>query len=159
SGSTALWVGTNKGLSCLCDGQWTHYTTATVLPNDRVQSLLATRDGDGSTVLWIGTNAGLVRHAGDRWDVIGTTAGLANEVVLALAETSGGGARRLWAATFAGVSILDLDAAAPAWTTLSDSTTPALPSNNVFGICEDSAGRVYLSTTKGIARCTVREPT
>jgi signal transduction histidine kinase/CheY-like chemotaxis protein len=41
---------------------------------------------------------------------------------------------------------------------LSETSTPALPNNAVYRVEEDASGRIYLTTNRGVARLTPREP-
>jgi hypothetical protein len=83
-----------------------------------------------------------------------------SDEVVCLFEVKGeGGSRELWVGTTGGIGRLNLDDANGQWTALSDSTTPALPNNLVYSICEDSRHRIYVITQKGVARLTRRTPT
>lgn len=160
SGAATLWAGTNGGLGRFQDGAWRAFTTRNGLPNDDVRSLLETVAPDGSRTLWVGTNGGLARWHDGVWTTFDTTSGLPNNTILGLLETtSGDGHRTLWVGTSGGVSRLDLTARNASWTTLSDSTQPALPNNTVYQIRQDAAKRIYLFTNQGIARLTPRTPT
>jgi signal transduction histidine kinase/FixJ family two-component response regulator len=137
----------------------TIYDTTNGLPHNRVQCVAESTAADGSKTVWAGTDKGIARLETGRWRVYTTADGLANDTVLGLQLDATEGRHVLWAGTFGGASRLDLDKSDARWETFTDTTTPALPNNTVYGIEQDHAGRLYLFTNKGIARLTRREPT
>jgi serine/threonine protein kinase/ligand-binding sensor domain-containing protein len=161
SGKSILWVGTRNGLARLEDGKWTTYDTKSGLPNNEIWSLLETRLENGIDTLWVGTAGGLARLEEGKWTTYDSKFGLSNSWICSLLETrSQNGTRTLWVGTKGGgVSRLNLSSGSINWTTLSDTTRPALPNNTVYQIREDAKKRIYLFTNKGIARLTPRAPT
>ena len=151
-GSTGIWAGTEGGLGRYQDGQWTRFTAADGLPSEIVTQLLETTGKDGHRTMWAGTSKGLARLEGNRWKVVGHAGQDISSLQL---TTDPDGTRWLWAGTFSrGVSRLRIDDPAGTRESLSSQTSPALPSDSVLGVAEDQAGRVYLCTTRGVARLT-----
>jgi len=151
AGERTIWVGTRGGLSRERGGVWTT-VPAPALPDLSVVSLAAGTDGS----VWVGTARGLARYRDDAWRVYGDV-GLLNDTVQALRESrSPDGRRVLWIGTDGGgVSCMDVETGALLFT-LTDSTRPALPNNVIYHVLEDSTGRLYLPTNKGVARLVAR---
>jgi diguanylate cyclase (GGDEF)-like protein len=160
-GSSVIWAGTDGGLGRFEHGQWTYYRKGAELPNENVTQVLQTTGADGARTIWVGTGKGIARLESGRWSVIGKAQGLASEDISSLQVTTDpDGVRWLWAGTFSGgASRLRLDDPAGRWETLSTRTSPALPSDTVQSVAEDHTGRVYLCTTRGVARLTLRKAT
>lgn len=155
----SLWVGTFRGLGRLKNGKWqAFFEEDGVLPNNGVNCLLETRHGDGEPIVWAGTyGGGLAYYSKGSW---GRYQLESNNVVLSLMEQKTPAGHYLWIGTHGGgVARLTLDAPNGSWLTLSDSTKPALLNNVVYQIKEDSSGRVYLFTNRGVSRLTPRTPT
>jgi diguanylate cyclase (GGDEF)-like protein len=158
-GSSVIWAGTEGGLGRFEHGQWTYYRAE--LPSESVTQVLQTTGTNGARTIWVGTGKGIARLDAGRWSGIGKAQGLASEDISSLQVTTDpDGVRWLWAGTFSGgASRLRLDDPSGRWETLSTRTAPALPSDTVLSVAEDHTGRVYLCTTRGVARLTVRKAT
>ncbi|MDR3437720.1 diguanylate cyclase [Telmatospirillum sp.] len=100
-GGEGVWVGTNNGLEHIDSksGTVTRYVhrdgDAGSLPNDRIRSLLRTRDG----TLWVASYQGLVRYRNGAFEpvkVIGGQGQAVDDVIVAFAEDSAG---RVWFST------------------------------------------------------------
>jgi diguanylate cyclase (GGDEF)-like protein/PAS domain S-box-containing protein len=152
----SLWLGTRtKGLLRLMPGgevrRWRHDDADPAsLPNNMVLALREDRQGR----LWVGTLDGLVLldpasgrlrllgSAGDRH--AGQSANLVRYIHQARDDT-------VWIGTHSGLlrlEQLDADSARFSRVTVQD----GLPSNTVYGILEDRAGALWLSTNRGISR-------
>ncbi|MBL8114816.1 MAG: diguanylate cyclase [Acidobacteria bacterium] len=157
-GSPVLLVGTLEGLARLEHGTWTVLGKKDGLPDETIRCILETREPDGVRSLWLGTDAGLLRVRNGVITQENMANGLPNDQILCVKEVRSGKLRRLWIGTAGGgAAYRDLDASEhlPArWTVLSDVSSPPLPNNTVYRIEEDSRGRLYLFTNRGIARCT-----
>ncbi len=154
-----LWVATyGGGVARIEAGRARILDTTSGLPNNKVQAFLLTRAADGRRSLWMATFSGLVRLHGGHLTTLNTHAGLPNEQVLSLHESRAvDGRPALWVGTQGGgVTRFDPEAANPVFETLSDTTQPGLPSSTVYGVREDAHGRLYLFTSKGVARLTPR---
>jgi diguanylate cyclase (GGDEF)-like protein len=153
-GGRSLWVGTRHGLARLRRGRWTAVGAKDGLPDDSVTCLLADGDGRGADTVWAGTAAGLAVLDGDTWRVHEATSELLNTTVQCLMEQQRPHRRRtLWVGTDGGgLSVLDLSDGGKLLFTLTDSTSPALPNNVIYQILEDTWGRIYLLTNKGVVR-------
>ncbi len=160
-GSTVLWIGTEGGLGRLERGKWTNFRKGVELPSEIVTQVVETAHADGTRTLWVATSNGIAHFESGRWSVIGKKEGLPAENVASLEViTDADGRRWIWAGTFSGgASRLALDDAWRQWETFNTRTTPALPGDTVMGIAQDHQHRIYLSTTRGVARLTRRAPT
>ncbi len=155
-GSPVLLVGTLEGLARLERGTWTVLGKKDGLPDETIRCILETQEPDGVRSLWLGTDAGLLRVRKGVITQESTANGLPNDQILCVKEVRSGSLRRLWIGTAGGgAAYRDLEAPTGArWTVLSDVSSPPLPNNTVYRIEEDSRGRLYLFTNRGIARCT-----
>jgi diguanylate cyclase (GGDEF)-like protein len=160
-GSSVLWVGTEGGLGRLQRGKWTFFRKGVELPSEVVTQVLETRRADGTRTVWVATSHGIARLEGGRWSVVSKDAGLLSENVVALELTADAdGTKWIWAGTFAGgASRVRLEDPSGAWETFATSTSPALPSDTVMGVAQDQKHRIYLTTTRGVARLSPRAPT
>ncbi len=157
AGKMSLWVGTRGGLARLEKGLWSHLDTSDGLPHASVTALLETRDADGTPVLWVGTAGGLAELRNGSWHTWDLGRGLLNISVQNLMErVDASGRRTLWVGTDGGgVGVLSLDGErGRVLFTLTDTSEPALPNNVVYGMVEDTAGRIYILTNRGVARLT-----
>jgi diguanylate cyclase (GGDEF)-like protein len=161
-GSSVIWAATEGGIGRYAHGRWQRYTEADGLPSDMVTHVLETRSGDGTSTIWAGTTRGVARLHGERWQTIGSkNNGLLSENIASMQVIADrDGARWLWAGTLSGgVSRLRLDDPVGRWETFSTQSSPALPSDSVQSVASDRLGRIYLCTTRGVARLTPRAPT
>ena len=96
-----VWIGTDRGLVRMEDGEVTTYTAADGLAHDVVINMaLDPATGD----LWIGTVAGLTRYSAGKFETFTQlNSGLQNDMVYCV-EVDG---PHVWAATAAGVSRYD----------------------------------------------------
>lgn len=154
SGRCSLWVGSSQGLFRLRDGAWQHLTTRDGLPQNFVSSLCALPGPGEDPDLWIGTRGGgVARLSEGRWTGFGAEAGLPNGNIYALLPMDGPDGRRwLWAGTLGG-GLARLDLSAPKrWEVFTRETHPEFPSNYIQRLERDAQGRLYLSTSSGVAR-------
>jgi ligand-binding sensor domain-containing protein len=160
-GSSVIWAGSEDGLGRLEHGRWTYYRKGAGLPSEIVTQVLETKGADGSRTIWAATSRGIARLQAGRWIVFDKSAGLASENFSSLQLiTDADGRRWLWAGTLGGgASRLRLDDPAGRWESFTTRSSPALPSDTVQSIVADHAGRVYLCTTRGVARLTPRKAT
>jgi diguanylate cyclase (GGDEF)-like protein len=161
-GSSVLWAGTDDGIGRFEHEQWTHYGEADGLPSAIVTQLLETARADGTRTLWAGTSRGIARFSEGKWIAVGKAGGgLISENVSSLqTATDPDGRQWLWTGTFGGgASRIRLDDPTGRWESFSTQTSPALPSDNVMSVAADQSGRIYLCTTRGVARLTPRQGT
>jgi len=161
-GTSVIWAGTDGGgLGRYEHEHWMFYHMADGLPAEIVTQIEQTTAADGTTTLWASTRRGVARFDGKTWHPIGKADGLLSENISTLQETTDpDGVRWLWAGTFnGGASRLALDDPHARWQTWSTDTSPALPSDTVHRIAEDQTGRIYLCTTRGVARLKPRHAT
>jgi signal transduction histidine kinase/ligand-binding sensor domain-containing protein len=118
-----------------------HWSTHDGLPNNRVRSVIRTRDG----FIWLATDGGAVRFDGMNFAVFGLREGLLAPIVLAIRETAD---RRLWLGTLGGgLSVYRNGGIENTYT-----TADGLPSNWVTRIEEDETGTLVAVTRNGRAR-------
>ncbi len=160
AGASVLWLATEGGIGRLESGRWTHYRAQDGLPSEIVTQVLETTGADGSRTLWAATTRGVARLEGERWvPVPGQGLATDNTPILA-ATTDASGTRWLWAATYGGgASRRRLDVREDRWQTFTMASLPGLPSDTVLGVAQDRARRIYLFTTRGVARLGPRTPT
>ena len=153
----SLWIGSDgAGLTRYADGRFRTFTTRDGLASDVVLALRV--DAGGS--LWVATNGGLSRRVGERFARFASGAGLPSDSVTQVVDDARGD---LWAGTSRGVSrlaraALDAATADPSrplevssfdqldGMKSSQCTAPGQP-----GAFRDRAGRLWFSTTRGIA--------
>lgn len=138
----ASWGG---GVSHLdrASGQWTHYTSADGLLDDRVATIRVDQDGNK----WFGTQIGVSRLGPDgAWTNYGPAAGFGQAAVWAMVGDIDGS---LWCAT-QGTGVVVLNAQgenAGAYTTAN-----GLPDNTVNDVLIDTGGNKWFATNNGLAR-------
>lgn len=142
-GRLGLWVGTYNGLVRIENEPKTHILEQ--LPNKYVTAV-----AESSRALWVGTRKGLARYEAGRWEVV---TGLPSEHIISLMVTDvADGGEYLWVGTNGGGLARARISEKMQWESLSDSSTPALPNNVVYQMRQDSQGRVYVMTNKGIGQ-------
>lgn len=145
-GRMGLWVGTYNGLVRIEDKPKTHILEQ--LPNKYVTAVVESGK-EGSRTLWVGTRKGLARYRGGRWDLV---RGLPSEHIISLMVTESNQGEYLWVGTNGGGLARALISEQMQWESLSDSTQPPLPNNVVYQMRQDSQGRVYVMTNKGVGQ-------
>lgn len=135
-----LWVGTAAGLDRLEGDRFVPASPAGLRPV-AVRSIAEGPDG----TLWIGTyGAGVWRLREGRWQGFSQRDGLANDNVRAVLVDRAG---RLWAATLAGLSVLE----AGVWR--SYHVADGLPSDSLIGLAEGPDGSLWFGTDgRGLVR-------
>jgi diguanylate cyclase (GGDEF)-like protein len=160
AGGSALWLATEGGVGRLENGRWTYFRAADGLPSDMVTQLLETTGRDGRRTMWAATSRGIARLEGATWIPVARNGLAADNVVILAATLDADGTRWLWAATYGGgASRTRLDVEAAGWETFTTTTLPGMPSDTVLGLAQDRARRIYLFTTRGVARLEARSPT
>ncbi len=160
-GESVIWAATEGGIGRLEHGHWTVYTEADGLPTNLVTLVLETSTKDGKRIVWAATSKGLARLENGKWGIVDKAHGLTSYNIPTLhLVTDADGVRWLWAATLAGGALrLPLDSPGAQWQSFSAHGSPQLPSDTVQSIANDRSGRIYLCTTRGVARLTPRKPT
>ncbi len=118
------------------------WTTNDGLPLNSVQSIAQTRDG----YLWLGTQEGLVRFDGVRFTTFdkGNTPEITNSNITALYEDR---QSNLWIGTRGGGLVRLRDGTFTTYT-----TKQGLAHNQVWSICEDGEGVLWIGTSEGLSR-------
>ncbi len=150
-GSTSLWVGLQRGLFRLKNGEVTHYDTTSGLPSDWILSLGVTYGPSLTPTVWVGTYGGLSRFHAGQWETESSHTGLPHDVASAIATTNDS---TLWVGTPAGVGRLKLTAKTHNWEIFSDRSDPAVR-GVVYQVRSDAQGRIYFFTNKGVSRLTL----
>lgn len=135
-----LWVGTTGGLDRLENGRFYPASPPTGRPT-AVRSIDEGADGE----LWVATyGAGVWRQSEGRWRGWSRRDGLASDNVRAVHVDRAG---RVWAATLAGLSVLE----GGAWR--SYHAADGLPSDSLIGLAEAPDGSLWIGTDgRGLAR-------
>jgi signal transduction histidine kinase/ligand-binding sensor domain-containing protein/DNA-binding response OmpR family regulator len=151
-----VYAGTNNGLGVFDGTTWSKHPAVAQLRDRACTGLVC----DGAT-LWFGTiGSGVVRCRGESVEVFGTERGLPNAIVTTvLPTTDAAGRAAVWVGTTMGAARIYPDDPARPPLVLTEDSTPALPNKNVYRIVHDRAGRVYMTTNRGVARLTPRRPT
>jgi ligand-binding sensor domain-containing protein/signal transduction histidine kinase len=146
-----LWVGTRHGLAHLAGGKFTSFSSLDGLGSDFIGVILRSGRSSASPSgsLWIGTSAGLSRQQDDAFTTYTGQQGLSNNTVTAIAQDPTG---TLWLGTNGGgLNRLQQGAIHPfPW------SSQGLP-GTIYGILEDAAGRLWLSSKTGIFRVSIAE--
>jgi diguanylate cyclase (GGDEF)-like protein len=133
----SLWIGTvNRGLMRLGERGLEHFDAAAGLPNNRVASLFADREGS----VWVGTNAGLLRFADTPFVTLDSHHGLSDDYVRALLQGRDGA---IWIGTSRGLDRWHDEVATP---------TPELAGDAILSLAEDDRGIWIGSYSTGLAR-------
>ena len=136
----SVWVGSERGVLELYDGEQHAYTTREGLADDTVLSLIALPDGS----VWAGTHDGISRIWRGQVSTYRTTDGLSHTSVLSLCFDHEGS---LWAGTKSG---LDQFSDAPV---VPYTMQEGLPGNDVGPLAEDPAGNLWIGMLReGLVR-------
>ncbi|WP_437760064.1 ATP-binding protein [Sorangium sp. So ce1389] len=159
-GKVSTWFGTMRGLSRLTGGQWRTYTAADApLASNAVAALTEIRDRRGARVLWIGAQGGISRYDLDAEAWLEplnerSQPSLPDSIVYGVRADAQG---RVYAFTDRGVTRFTPRSPTPGdpaeLAAYTFTTEDGLPSNecNQNGSFVDSRGRVWASTTGGVA--------
>ncbi len=141
-----LWIATSNGLACRRGGRWIRYDTSHGLASD----FILTIHEDSSGRMWFGTTHGLCWFA-DGVFVTETLPGAPDrEYVSAIVRDRDG---RLWVGTDGdGLFVIENGRS----TRYGERN--GLPGNQVRALCHDPAGRVWVATSRGLARFSAGRP-
>ena len=138
----AVWVGSHVGLWKIEPGGQAR-AVAFPTADTPVNVVHTTRDG----AVWAGTDVGLFRQSAGGWEPVAPDA-LCAPIVWSMTETPADPGA-LWVATVGGgLARLDRATGRARCLTASD----GLPTNAVYGVLADDDGRLWTSTTSGLAR-------
>ena len=151
----SLWLGTRtKGLLQLKDGRIQSWRHDDADPNSLPHNMVLALYEDSAGRVWAGTLDGLavIDPAGGQLRRLTTGTGShgpqSGNLVRSIHQAKDG---TLWIGTHSGLLKLErLDESGARFQRYS--TQDGLPSNTVYGILEDQAGALWLSTNRGIAR-------
>jgi ligand-binding sensor domain-containing protein len=138
--TSAVWIGTGKGLNVIRSNQVVSYTTTNGLAGNNVTVICE----DQQKNLWIGTDGGLSRWTGDGFVNLTTKDGLSQNYINALYEDA---AQELWIGTKGG-GLNRLKAGR----LTSYTTKQGLFNDEVYEILEDDSGHLWMSCRRGIFR-------
>lgn len=156
-----LWVGTQQGLNRfdLNTGQFKRYTHDPDQPGSLSHDGIVSLHEDRQGTLWIGTTHGLNRFDREQERFISYLAqpdyaeGLANDSILTIYEDR---RNRLWIGTDGG-GLHRFDRRTETFAHYR--MKHGLPSEVIYGILEDAAGHLWLSTSRGLSRFDPAEET
>ena len=124
-----------------------HYLDADGAPSQELATAFAE---DRAGAVWIGLSRGsLLHYAGGRFRMLPSPTGQHTWVQALAGDREG----RLWIATKYGATRMDAEAAEPHPVTYT--TADGLASDDVKSIVEDSQGRIYLATGRGVDRISI----
>jgi len=147
-----MWFATPSGLSSFSNGQWRTYTTVEGLPSLEVNCLFE----DSSGILWSGTSSGLAFLASNRFQIPHEPPDVLRKQIVGMAEDKSG---RFWIATSDHVLRVPRDKLVSGVVQGADvreygqadgleSTGGVKRSRSVVS---DSAGRIWLSLSRGLS--------
>jgi ligand-binding sensor domain-containing protein/signal transduction histidine kinase len=151
-GDGSLWIGTRHGLAHLSGDRFTTFSSMDGLGSDFIGAILRSAGSSGSGPLsghlWIGTSAGLSRLQNDAFTNSTVQQGLSNNTVTAIDQDTQGA---LWLGTNGGgLNRLSEEGKIRAL----PSSSQGLP-GTIYGMLEDAAGRLWLSSKTGIFRVSI----
>jgi PAS domain S-box-containing protein len=134
-----LWLGSDRGMVRIRNGQLTLYSEASGLPAGRLGSVLVDRRG----VLWVGTlGHGLYRMQDGKFAYVPAGVGSSTAQISVMYETGDGA---LWVAPYA----LGVRRLTPQWL---KSATEGLPTDVVNSVYQSHNGDVWIGTGGGLCR-------
>ena len=157
----ALWIGTyDQGLLRVYRGKASRFAIGEGLSGNLVTALFEDREGS----VWVGTTSGVDRFSKPVISTLSASQGLPSPAWSVLPAHDGS----VWIGSFDGLSRLRQGKLTTYRSTrtsgkqIGQSTavdgavreiiTPGLPGNNIGSLCEDKRGRIWITTTKGVAR-------
>jgi ligand-binding sensor domain-containing protein/signal transduction histidine kinase len=138
--SGTLWIGTDRGLSCLDHGVFVTNAATSRLAGNSVRDMA----DDKSGALWFATQKGLGRWQDGEFTFFTPTNGLADSGLTALCADE---ANTLWIGSAASGLLRRRNGEFTAYT-----TRQGLFSDEIFGIVADDGGWLWLTCSKGISR-------
>jgi signal transduction histidine kinase/ligand-binding sensor domain-containing protein/DNA-binding response OmpR family regulator len=155
--SGVIWAGSGGGLFRFEGGHWTHFDSTSGAPRAAVRAFATTPDG----ALWMGTNGGgLARYQNEHFITITTADSLPSNLIRSLYEDADGW---LWVGT-EGRGLARLDPRG--WGKAGGNrhiagitSKDGLFDDVIHQILEDDAGRLWMSTNRGIFWATRAELT
>ena len=136
----SVWAGTlNGGVSRFKDGKFSSYTTLDGLASNTVNAITETSDG----AIWFGTPNGVTSFSQGKWQTYSTQNGSNSAEVNCLLEGSG---HNLWIGGAGGISFL------ASGRVQAPQNLPDALRDPIFGIAEDNAGWLWVSTSNHVLR-------
>jgi ligand-binding sensor domain-containing protein len=157
-GEPELLAGLRPGFARFTGDGWQAVTEPGAPTHEEVTSMVETGP-PASRVLWIATaGSGLFRREAGTWThLVAASSSLPSDDILQVQRVVLRGGERLFVSTGeAGIAWLDPATPSAKWSSLTSRTTPALPDPLVYGVQQDSSGRIYAFTNHGIARLTAK---
>ena len=144
TGDGSLWIGTNRGLVQLKNGQFKRFGVSEGLPREFIISMHPARDGS----LWVGTSNGAAHIIGDTVQALDMRAANGAQDVFGFNEDADG---TLWMATDRG--LLRYRNGHLAGLGMHN----GLPVDTLFAIVDDQLGSFWLTSNRGVLRVTKAE--
>lgn len=151
-----LWVGNSQKIRRFADGLWSTFQPGVDgLPGREINALEWMRSGPHDIALWAGTDEGVACWTGDRWQPVEVPC-LPHPGVLALRALDGAEGRGwLWVGTQKGAARVRLTDGRVVPGTCQSLAAETRLSEQVSQILSDQAGRIYLSSDRGVVRITL----
>jgi signal transduction histidine kinase/ligand-binding sensor domain-containing protein/CheY-like chemotaxis protein len=135
-----LWIGSDRGLAHLQNGQLTFFTTKEGLANDKVDGIVMRRDGS----LLISTAEGVQVMRDGRFAPLLAKPNRAAANPRVMLKRAGG---TIWLGTYNGLMLVRDGEVVRTLT-----TRDGLPSNMIFALIEEANGDLWIGTHEGLAR-------
>jgi signal transduction histidine kinase/streptogramin lyase len=135
-----LWIGTDRGLSCLVDGKFITNAATIALAGTSVRDICNDRSG----ALWLATPRGLGRWQDGKFTALPPLPGLPDEALTALYVDP---ENTLWIGTASGGLIRHRNGEFTAY-----GAAQGLFSDEILGIIQDDQGWLWMTCSKGIFR-------
>lgn len=148
-----LYVGTSRGIARWDGKTWHPMTTP---PKDSVRELLEEPMLGGEPRLWVAADGGLEFFQDGHWNLIGPELGIAEPNMTSLMlDDQPGRPHRIWAGAYGGGLVMIEEAKQGfQFRHFNTKTDPALPDDVVGDVRSDALGRIYVFTSRGVARLT-----
>ena len=137
--NNVTWIGTQRGVSRLENGELTHFTTWDGLEGSEIRDITV----DKENVKWFATNGGISSFDGQNWMGFGEADGLVWNEVTSVAIDSD---NVKWFGTKNGLSRFD------GFTWTSFTVSDGLPSNRINQVAVGPEGDVWVATDEGAGR-------
>ncbi len=142
STSGTAWMGTNRSLTRLNNGQWDNFTGLNaLLPDNRVNEIIEDKNGD----IWVATEGCLAKFDHENWLMYNTfNSPLPSETIYTLYSDE----NEIWVGAYGGLLRIDPDLQLETATGSSnwDLYTSELPGDMVWTITKDSTGNLWVGT-------------
>lgn len=134
SNDGSLWIGVREYIGVYKNGQYTTFGLEEGYTGDEALCIKEISDDK----IWVGTNQGILQYDGNEWSVVNDNLGTVRDIIVSKD-------RSVWAASRTGIHRFYQDS----WQT--NTKEDGLPHTSVSQVFEDSQGRIWVGTAKGIS--------